>query len=204
MCLWRSCPLIDQELTVLEGTWLRSITPTDDLQPLCVDCNDDTIAVSEACHRVSLLSLGDGALVGRFGYRGAAPGQLNGPRGLRLLPRGAGVVVADSGNKRVVVFSLAGDVVRVIPGFRKPFDVLPWRSDSGDTEESGEAGFLVASFTSHTVVRVSDDGAVLGCLGSGKRGVGAGDLLRPTALAWSPEGGVVVRENHGARFQVFQ
>jgi hypothetical protein len=63
--------------------------------------------MSSGDHRVSLFSAGDGSLVARVGgERGAAPGLLSCPYGVRLTADGAHVAVADFYNDRVSLFSL--------------------------------------------------------------------------------------------------
>jgi DNA-binding beta-propeller fold protein YncE len=81
--------------------------------PSGVCANDDVVVVSEVdAHRVSVFSRGDGALLRRFGSRGSADGQLNGPYGLCFMSSGRHVAVADYFNHRVSVFSVGGDFVR--------------------------------------------------------------------------------------------
>jgi DNA-binding beta-propeller fold protein YncE len=78
---------------------------------VCVDA--DVVVASELLtHRVSVFNRCDGALLRRFGYKGSGRCQLLLPRGLCLMPACRHVAVADYGNHRVSVFSVAGGFIR--------------------------------------------------------------------------------------------
>ncbi len=95
-----------------------------------------------------------------------------------------------------VVFRLSGEFVAAVgsreQGLYLPCDVLECASDGS---------FIVANANGHNLVKLSRDGAKVEVYG--KRGDGNGEFNEPTALAALPDGGVVVREWDGARFQVF-
>jgi hypothetical protein len=78
---------------------------------VCVDA--DVVVASELLtHRVSVFNRCDGALLRRFGYKGSGRCQLLMPLGLCLMPACRHVAVADYGNHRVSVFSVAGGFIR--------------------------------------------------------------------------------------------
>jgi DNA-binding beta-propeller fold protein YncE len=185
-----------QQVRIVDGSWVRFIGEGVLKEPQFVDCNADVIAVSEDCHRISVLSWADGSVRAQFGSRGSGPGQLNWPCGVRLLADGRGLVVADKENHRLCVFTLSGEFVATVgsrqQGLSLPYDVLECASDGS---------FIVASFSSHKLVKLSRDGAKVGVYG--KFGDSNGEFIYPTALAALPDGGMVVREWEGARFQVF-
>ena len=82
--------------------------------PQFVDCNGVHVAVSEeGANRVCVLSYANGSLVGRLRSAGNIP--LSTPRGVKLLADGSGVAVADYNNHRVVLLSLAGNVLSDSP-----------------------------------------------------------------------------------------
>jgi hypothetical protein len=146
---------------------------------------------------------------GGFGDPGPGDGQLCRPYGLRFTADGSEVVVADSGNARVSVFSAVdGSLVRhAALGLRGAVDV-----------EECEGGWLVArgltgggsvDFVSCTPSTSSSagatavgrgDAAVVASLGS--YGSRPGQFRSPCALALVPGVGLAVREN-GDRVQVF-
>ena len=85
-----------QEVNIDDGGWVRFVGEGLLEKPNHVACSEAVIAVSESSqHRVTLLSWVDGSLLARFGSKGSGDGQLDWPRGLRLLADGSGVVVAD-------------------------------------------------------------------------------------------------------------
>ncbi len=77
-------------------------------------------------------------------------------------------------------------------GLYYPYNVLECALDGS---------FIVANFSAHNMVKLSRAGAKEGVYG--EFGDGNGEFTHPTALAALPDGGMVVRELHGARFQVF-
>jgi DNA-binding beta-propeller fold protein YncE len=183
-----------QQVRIKDGSWVRFVGEGVLNGPEFVDCNADVIAVSETDdHRISVLSWSDGSVRAQFGRQGSGPGQLNYPRGVRLLADGRGFVVADSNNHRLCVFALSGEFVAVVgsrEGLTLPQDVLECASDGS---------FIVANGWGHNLVRVSRAGTVVGVYG--KEGSGDGKFKYPSALAVLPDGGLVVREDK--HFQVF-
>jgi tripartite motif-containing protein 71 len=186
-----------QQVRIVDGSWVRFVGEGVLKYPQFVDCNADVIAVSEpGCYRISVLSWADGSVRAQFGSEGSGRGQLDWPRGVRLLADGSGLVVADNNNHRLCVFTLSGEFVAEVgsreQGLNGPFDVLECASDGS---------FIVAN-RGHDLVKLSRDGAKVEVYG--KKGDGNGEFTDPTALAALPDGGMVVREWHGARFQVFK
>ncbi len=94
------------------------------------------------------------------------------------------------------MFRLSGEFVAAVgsseQGLGWPRDVLECASDGS---------FIVANWLGHNLVKFNRDGAKVEVYG--KRGGGNGEFIYPTALAALPDGGMVVREHGGARFQVF-
>ncbi len=75
-----------------------------------------------------------------------------------------------------------------------PYDVL---------ECTADGTFLVASLNNDSLAAVSRrDGAVVGTFG--RRGTGYGEFVESSAMAALPDGGLIVREREGRRFQVFK
>ncbi len=186
-----------QQVRIVDGSWVRFVGEGVLMEPQYVDCNADVIVVSESpCHRISVLSWADGSVRAQFGSVGSGPGQLSYPCGVRLLADGSGVVVADKNNHRLCVFALSGEFVAAVgsseQGLNYPIDVL---------ECAPDGSFIVANFNGHNLVKLSRDGAKVGVYG--KEGGGNGEFNGPTALAALPDGGMVVQEYGGARFQVF-
>jgi hypothetical protein len=187
-----------QQVKIDDGSWVRFIGEVVLERPQRVDCNTDVIAVSEACHRISVLSWADGVVLARFGSSGSGPGKLQCPAGLRLLSDGRHIVVCDSVNGRLCEFTITGDFVSALcskkQGLSAPYDVL---------ECTADGTFLVASLYNSRLAAVSRrDGAVIGTYG--RRGTCDGEFDEPCAMAALPDGGLIVREHDGMRFQVFK
>ena len=186
-----------QEVNIDDGSWVRFMGEDAVPSPGYVDCSESVIAVKNS-YAVALLSWRDGSLLTRFGGAGSGDGQLLNSGGCRLLADGSGVVVADSGNGRVCVFSLTGAFVRSLPAGDLPYDVV--ECDGGDS-------FVVANINDCVVTKVS---TVTGALVPyGKRGRGSGRFVCPTALAvMGASGGdgvqLVVLERDSKRVQVFR
>lgn len=175
------------------GSWVRFLGESVLVRPQYVDCNKDVVVVSEERHRISVLSWVDGSLMARFGGRGSGPGQLSSPGDIRLLARGGGVVVADSGNNRLCVFTLSGEFVTTIgsreQGLNCPIGVI---------ECVAKDKFVVANYGSQGVVEFSRDGTKFSLLGQ------KGEFNRVRALATLPNGGMVIMKCMGTCFQVFR
>jgi hypothetical protein len=184
-----------QQVRIVDGSWMRFIGEGVLNKPQCVDCNADVIVVSENCDRISVLSWADGSLRAQFGSKGSGPGQLNDPRGVRLLANGRGLVVADGGH-RLCVFTLSGEFLEAVGSWEQglcgPYDVLECASDGG---------FIVANRAAHNLIKLSRVGVKAGVYG--KEGGGDGEFNLPATLAALPDGGLVVRDWYGKRFQVF-
>jgi len=125
---------------------------------------------------------------------GGADGQLNWPLGLRFTLDGSGVVVADSRNDRVSLFSVADGCFakQLATGVGGPYDV----------ERCG-SGWLVACQLLHAVKFVHDD-AGTPIVALGRYGTKDREFCYPSALTLVPDWGLVVRERGASgRVQVF-
>ncbi len=184
-----------QQVRIVDGSWVRFIGDGVLQAPDFVECNADVIVVSEGFHRISVLSWADGSVRAQFGSRGSGPGQLKFPCGIQLLADGIGLVVADSGNHRLCVFTLSGEFVAAIgsakQALNEPCDVLELTSDGS---------FIVTNRRGHHLTRISRDGTVVGVYG--KHGSGDGEFNQPVSIAALPDGALLVRELDGRRFQV--
>ena len=112
------------------------------------------------------------------------------------------LAVADSGNRRVQVLSLTGQVIRVLAG--DAANGLGQLSHSlwGITvcfDAQGDSELLVADTYNHRVVAFRLDGrAARVVCGTGRKGSGAGELNYPAGLAVTATGDLWVVElgNH--------
>ena len=112
--------------------------------PQTVDCTPEVVAVASDVHFVFLLSMADGCVTARLGGYGLSGTCLKCPRGVRLLADGSGVVVADRGNRRVVVLDLDGRLRHTVADLTRPLDVV----------ECGGESLLVADAISGSLVDV--------------------------------------------------
>ncbi len=169
-----------QQVRIVDGSWVRFVGDGVLDMPRYVDCNTDFIAVSEHCHRISVLFWADGGVRAQFGKFGSGLGDLNCPNGLRMLTDGSGLVVADGGNHRLCVFTLSGEVKRAVvsrvQGWFRPLDVL---------EDVSDGCFFVANAGSGSFVKINRHGFVVG----GYCTVDAGAVISLAAL---PDNGLVV------------
>jgi hypothetical protein len=133
---------------------------------------------------------------GGLGGPGSRDGQLKAPYGLRFSGGGSAICVADVGNKRASMFRVVdgGFVRHIATGLTCPIDV-----------EEVEGGWLVACAGSDTVEFVGHCVGGRSSLGKAGGGYGSGDgeFDRPTALVVVPGLGLVVRDMHNQRLQVF-
>lgn len=139
-------------------------------------------------------------IAGGFGVPGGGDGQLAEPLGLRFTRDGSGLAVADWGNSRACLFSVAdGSFVRHLVT-----DLQDSEGGPVDLEEYG-GGWLITCGFSADVRWVDADGSARCILGGGN-GNGPGrrgmQLRRPGALALVPGLGVAVREDAGDKIKV--
>ncbi len=82
-------------------------------RPKCVCANDEIIAATEETrHSVVVFSRGDGALIRRFGNRGAGDGEMQWPGGLCLMASHRQLAVVSSWNHSISIFTFEGVFVR--------------------------------------------------------------------------------------------
>jgi DNA-binding beta-propeller fold protein YncE len=186
-----------QQVRIVEGSRVRFVGEGVLRMPEFVDCNAAVIAVSEACHRISVLSWADGSVRAQFGSDGRGLGQLNYPRGVRLLADGSGLVVADSCNSRLCVFRLSGVFVAAVgsreQGLNFPSDVLECASDGS---------FIVANRGSNNVVKFRRDDIKADVVIN--QGSGHNECCDPTVLAGLPDGEILLRDCDGVRCSIFR
>ena len=150
--------------------------------PEYVACAGDVIAVSEpSLHRITTLSYTTREVMRQFGsVESPEHPQLGTPKGLRLLPDGSGVVVADEGKHCVFVLDLSGVGRKLegLPAGASPQDVVVC--------DRGESVVVVLS-TQKQLVRMRVDGSggveVFGGGSGGAGSAGGAALTYPVAAA---------------------
>ncbi len=182
-----------QEMNITDGSWVRFVGRGVLKLPRHVDCNHKVIVVSELLHRVVVLSWRTGDLISQFGCYGSGPGQLASPSGVRLLADASSLIVADSENVRLCVFSLSGEFVRALGSAEQGLDI------PRDVVECSD-GFIVATYGRDGVTKVSTAGAKMDMFGEFGE---FGEFNHPTALAVLPDGGLAVRDYY-SHVQVFR
>lgn len=85
---------------------------------VAVNSAHQVFVVDRGHHRIAVFAK-DGSITGSFGRQGHGQGELSHPRGVAVNPRTNEVIVADTGNKRILVFSASGDFVRVCSGYEE-------------------------------------------------------------------------------------
>ena len=161
--------------------------------PVCVDCNGVHVAVSgDGASRVCVLSYTDGSLVGRVGSVG--PEHFV-PRGIKLLADGSGIVVADSSSHRVMLLSLAGNVLGVQShaSLKDPNGIVQCAAPDGDVAVLVSCPVVASTYT--RLMKISFRSGVLDSV----------DMLSSCVydMATLPGGGLVAL-NYAARcFHVF-
>lgn len=131
-----------------------------------------------------------------IGGEGEGDGQFKNPVGIGIDHRGR-IYVADRGNRRVQIFDEAGAFVSKLPIKQGDISVVPI---DVSVIPSGKEIFVTGNNT-HSVVKVSDDGSVLG--NWGMNGVGTGQFRYPASIEFLKEGKVAVVDVFNARVQVF-
>jgi DNA-binding beta-propeller fold protein YncE len=171
------------QLLAPDGTFLREWTGSGEgfASVTDVDTENDLAYVLDAANgQVARLGL-DGSLTA-WGSVGGGPGQLREPTGLAVA--GGTVVVADTGNARVVVFDLDGAYLREwpVPEWQGLADAAP------DVASDGDGIVWASSPATNAILVYLDDGTLLGSLAPAEPDA----LDRPAGLALRPSGSLFV------------
>lgn len=195
--LWHVCepcaPPPQQEITT-DGMHVRTIGAGD--------CDGDVVSVASSSamiavgtdseiSQIMLFDILDGGLTRSFGRERPAVTQRCRSAGLRFTPDRHHIMVAESVNNRLTLFTLTGEFVRCFSS-REPFDV--------DFAPSGD--ILATDCDNHSVCVYSPDGSNVlrsfGCWGYGK-----GCFNYPIALATHGDH-LFVLDSDSPRVQVFR
>ena len=130
----------------------------------------------------------EGEYLGSWGTPGAAPGQLDGPSGMRFDPDG-NLVIAESRNNRIQRFDREGRHLETwgeagsAPGqLDMPYGI--------HVDDDGSV--YVADWGNDRVQKFSSDGELLAIFGASPTGVGS--LTRPSGVTVDPDGDVYVAD----------
>jgi DNA-binding beta-propeller fold protein YncE len=161
-----------------------------------VTCNSDVVVVGQSndTQCISVFDYVTGDLLRGFGEQGRAVGKLQVPCGLQLSSDGRHVIVADSSNHNVSVFTLSGAFVGSFGShsiLTRPADVA--LMPCGDV--------VVCGHTSHRVAIFSPDGRRVKQFGA--QGDGKGQFQHPTSVAVCGTR-IYVLDNGSSRVQVFE
>lgn len=204
-------------LGLLPSAWALSVTAVapvdyrgDFEQPSAVvaDQKGRIYVLDGARHRIVVLT-GEGKPIGSFGREGRGVGELHLPLDLHLAEEG--LIVADTGNHRLVSFDTSGRFLRFWPLPRGPRGVAMESSPeaNGEGEPAEPVAVTVregiawwADRRAHRICRLRlADGKGLGCFG--ERGEGVGQFQYPFQIVPDRDGYFHVLDILNARVQVF-
>ncbi len=167
--------------------------------PVSVAVDDAGVAyVSDTSEGAVKAYSPEGKLLWKSEGAGGEAGKLNRPAGIALTPSGE-LLVADSGNRRVVLLGKDGNFIReMCLHSKKEYYALPnpnnvWAFPNGD--------FMVSDPLAARVHIFSSTGAALG--GFGEAGDAPGYMSRPRGIAADPDGNIHVVDALFARVQIF-
>ena len=137
-----------------------------------------------------------------WGSKGSGPDQLNAPEGIDISPSGK-MVIADSGNNRIVVWDPTGKPVTTCGSFGTKAD---WRNPPQFNHPTGvyvdpSKKTYVADTQNHRIVVVDEKGLVLSTWGT--QGGGSGQFNLPRIVAKDHYGKIWVLDSGNSRVQVF-
>lgn len=155
---------------------------------LYVSCNDS--------HKILILRLSDGLLLGTIGQRGAALGQFMVPMDIDISPTGL-LAVADWGNKRVQILNAEGACIRELLYQEETKKGL--RPIAGRGVHWLPTGELVVTYpTFHQIACWNVEGELLWRFGA--EGSGRGELKEPSFITAGPNGNLLVSDTGNHRF----
>ncbi len=137
-----------------------------------------------------------------WGSKGSGNDQLNGPEGIDISPSGK-IVIADTGNSRVVVWDANGSPYKTFGSFGTS---ATWRNPPEFNHPSGvfvhpSKHLYVADTLNHRVVVLDEKGMVLSSFGT--QGNGNGQFNLPRDVAKDHFGNIWVLDSGNSRVQIF-
>lgn len=184
-----------QEVT-LGGAYVRSIgAGVIDGHPLSITASRDVIVVGtqSLARRMFVFDTSSGEFVRSFGESGDAQGELSDPFGIRFMPYGGHILIAECNANRLSLFTTTGDFVRCIG--------VGELNGPSDIDFAPNGDILVAEWENNRICVLSPDGStVLRTLGS--KGDSPGQFRSPCTLAMH-RGRLYVLDGESARLQVF-
>lgn len=151
------------------------------------------VSCSTKSKKIRLFDAISGDLIRSFGDYGWDDGAMLSTLGLRFTPHGGHILVCDTDNRRVSLFTLTGEFVRYVQHgcLKSPSDV--------DFASNGD--ILVSDGNNHRLCVFSSDGSTL-LRTFGEQGDAPGQFQSPIALAVNG-GHVFVLESSSNRVQLF-
>ena len=175
------------------------------------DCEFESIAISEnnalvligvtdETHKQVHLFTPQGNLVNSFGSEGSGKGEFKGWMcGVAFSPNG-NILVSDTDNQRVQMFSNTGDIVDIFQLDRVHTDdeLHPY----GITIHPSDNRIYVADATNHAIFVFHEEGYMSNKFG--QRGAEKGQLFKPWDVDMSSDGLLFVADRGNSRVQVFR
>ncbi len=170
-----------------QSVWLSSI----DLD------KDENSYVADEWTGVIFIHDKDGNSLGRWGTKGSADGELNGPSGLAF-DKEDNLFIVDSLNHRIQVFTKEGEFLHKwgTHGTGNGEFNMPWGIS---IDKNGHV--YVADWKNSRVQKFGPDGEYIATYGG--PGTGEGQLYRPTDVAIDDEGDLYVTDNRDDRVHVY-
>ena len=140
----------------------------------------------------------DGRFIKQWGTFGTGPGQFQRPMGIALTPDGK-VLVADSCNHRLQLFTAEGELIKVIGAlgrdpdkFNYPYDLV--------LDKAGR--IFIVEFGNNRLHVLDKDGKTLGVFGG--PGAEPGRFGEPWGIDLAPDGKLWIADTFNHRLQVFK
>ncbi len=183
-----------------KGAYLRDIGSMEFFtRPAGIALDNDRVYVVDTYrHEVLSFDKGEGTLLFRIGGKGISPGKFNFPTNI-FVGKDGSLLITDSLNFRVQIFSRNGDVIDVFGrhgdgsgNFSKPKGIA---SDSEDHVYVADADF--------DIIQIFDrEGRLL--LGFGSSGRGPGEFVLPAGIHIDSEDRIYVADSYNGKVQMFQ
>ena len=142
--------------------------------------------------RIQVFNAADGTLHLAFGTHGSGAADVNVTARIAYSPDGKRIAVSDTNNRRIQVFNAADGT--------HAFSINGTRGNMAYTLPDGEG--IAVPYNGTISVFHAANGTLAYTFGT--RGNGTGELLRPTAVAYSPDGSAIAVADDGhRRIQVF-
>jgi serine/threonine protein kinase len=173
-------------------------TGESEFECVAVSSREGLVAVTEEGKKCVTLFDQEGRLIRSFGSPGQERGQFSDWMSGIAFDRHGNIVVSDTDNQRLQVFSIQGNLLRVIP---KPPSLDTSFSPHGVCTDESSGLIFTCDTKSNSIAVFKENGNF--CRSFGSKGTEGGRFLSPWDVAMGQDGLLYISDRNNSRIQIF-